>query len=55
MAAWVLNGRVVVDFNRAESPPCSLNPLNSCPFPRKQNRLPVRITAGEQWTRSGVK
>lgn len=46
----VLKGGVTVDFNLAESPPCALNPLYSCPFPRKQNRLAARITAGEKWT-----
>ena len=45
------HGTVTVDFNRAVSPPCVFSPLYSCPFPRKQNRLPVAIRAGEKWYR----
>jgi uncharacterized protein len=41
------DGRVVVDFNKAYSPPCAFTPYATCPLPPKQNRLPVRIEAGE--------
>jgi uncharacterized protein (DUF1684 family) len=45
------DGRVVLDFNRAYSPPCAFTPYATCPLPPRQNRLPVRIEAGEM--RSG--
>ncbi|HOX43244.1 MAG TPA: DUF1684 domain-containing protein [Myxococcota bacterium] len=41
------DGRVLLDFNRAESPPCAFTPYATCPIPRPENRLPVRIEAGE--------
>jgi uncharacterized protein (DUF1684 family) len=40
-------GQVVLDFNKAYSPPCAFTPFATCPLPPKQNRLPVRIEAGE--------
>lgn len=45
------DGRVVLDFNRAESPPCAFNPYATCPLPPPQNRLSVRVEAGEQYER----
>jgi uncharacterized protein (DUF1684 family) len=41
------DGQVVLDFNKAYSPPCAFTPFATCPLPPKQNRLPVRIEAGE--------
>lgn len=49
LAAGKPSGTITVDFNRAFTPPCNFNALYSCPFPRKQNRLPVAIRAGEKW------
>ena len=43
-----VNGRVVLDFNKAENPPCAYNPYTTCPLPPEQNRLSVRIEAGEK-------
>ena len=43
-----VNGKVVLDFNRAENPPCAYNPYSTCPLPPPQNRLQVRVEAGEQ-------
>jgi uncharacterized protein len=37
----------VLDFNRAYNPPCAYNPYTTCPLPTVQNRLAVRIEAGE--------
>ena len=45
------DGVVALDFNRAYSPPCAFTPYATCPLPPKQNRLSVRIEAGEM--RSG--
>jgi uncharacterized protein (DUF1684 family) len=41
------DGRVELDFNKAENPPCAFTPYATCPLPPKQNVLPVRIEAGE--------
>ncbi|MGE0825217.1 MAG: DUF1684 domain-containing protein [Candidatus Binatia bacterium] len=41
------NGHVILDFNKAVNPPCAYNPFTSCPLPSKENRLTVRIEAGE--------
>jgi uncharacterized protein len=38
---------VVVDFNKAYNPPCALNDFATCPLPPPQNRLRLRIDAGE--------
>jgi len=40
--------RVVVDFNRAYNPPCVFSAYATCPLPWPQNRLPIRIEAGER-------
>jgi len=41
-------GVYVVDFNRAYNPYCYYNPTYDCPYPPKQNRLPIAIRAGER-------
>lgn len=41
-------GRVVLDFNRAYTPPCGFTPFATCPLPPPQNRLPFPIPAGER-------
>jgi hypothetical protein len=38
----------VLDFNMAYNPPCAFNPYTTCPIPLKENRLPVKILAGEK-------
>lgn len=42
-----MNGTVVLDFNKAYNPPCAFTDFATCPLPPRQNRLPVRIEAGE--------
>ncbi len=42
------NGKVTLDFNRAENPPCAFNPYATCPLPPPENRLQVRVEAGEK-------
>ena len=42
-----VNGQTVLDFNQAYNPPCAFNPFTTCPLPTEQNRLRVRIEAGE--------
>ena len=41
------DGRVLLDFNEAFSPPCAFTPYAACPLAPLQNRLAVRIEAGE--------
>jgi uncharacterized protein len=42
------DGTTVLDFNIAYNPPCAFNPYTTCPIPIRENRLPVRILAGER-------
>jgi hypothetical protein len=44
------NGKVMLDFNKAENPPCAFTPYATCPLPPKENKLPVAIAAGEQFS-----
>ena len=48
----VVNGTVVLDFNRAYSPPCAVTPYATCPLAPKENRLSLAITAGEKFDKS---
>lgn len=41
-------GRVVIDFNRAYTPPCGFTAYATCPLPPPGNRLPLEIRAGER-------
>jgi hypothetical protein len=41
-------GKVTLDFNKAYNPPCAFTPYATCPLPPKENRLAVRIEAGEK-------
>jgi uncharacterized protein (DUF1684 family) len=43
------DGVVRLDFNRAYSPPCAFTKYATCPLPPAQNRLPVRVEAGERY------
>jgi len=42
------DGTTVLDFNQAYNPPCAFNPFTTCPIPLPENRLPVKVLAGEQ-------
>jgi uncharacterized protein (DUF1684 family) len=42
------DGTTVLDFNEAYNPPCAFNPFTTCPLPPLENRLKVRILAGEK-------
>ena len=46
--ADLTDGRVDLDFNRAYNPPCAFTPYATCPLPPRENRLEVRIEAGER-------
>jgi uncharacterized protein (DUF1684 family) len=42
------DGTTVLDFNQAYNPPCAFNPFTTCPIPLAENRLAVKILAGEK-------
>lgn len=41
------DGTVVIDFNKAYNPPCAFTDYATCPLPPRQNKLSIRIEAGE--------
>jgi len=47
------DGKVIIDFNKAYNPPCAFTPYATCPLPTAQNRLGLRVTAGEKKYRGG--
>jgi len=42
------DGSIELDFNRAYNPPCAYIEFATCPLPPRQNRLSLRIEAGEK-------
>jgi uncharacterized protein len=42
------DGQLILDFNLAYNPPCVFSPFATCPLPWPENRLPIRIEAGER-------
>jgi uncharacterized protein (DUF1684 family) len=44
------DGKVVLDFNKAYSPPCAFTAYATCPLAPKENRLTVKIEAGEKYS-----
>ena len=42
-----------LDFNRAYHPFCYYNPKYDCPYPPRENRLPLPIRAGERMDPAG--
>jgi len=42
------DGKVVLDFNRAENPPCAFTEFATCPLPPRQNFMNTAINAGEK-------
>jgi hypothetical protein len=49
VAELPMNGRAVLDFNRAYNPPCAFTAFATCPLPPPGNRLPFPIEAGETY------
>ena len=41
-------GLYEIDFNRAYHPDCVFNAASECPYPPPENRLPLRVEAGER-------
>jgi uncharacterized protein len=48
------DGSVTLDFNRAYNPPCAFTSFATCTLPPPQNRLPLRIEAGERYDRDSA-
>jgi hypothetical protein len=42
------DGTTILDFNEAYNPPCSFNPFTTCPIPLPENRLLIKVLAGEK-------
>jgi hypothetical protein len=42
------DGTTILDFNEAYNPPCSFNPFTTCPIPLPENRLTIKVLAGEK-------
>jgi uncharacterized protein len=42
------DGTTVLDFNQAYNPPCAFNPYTTCPIPLPENRMPLKVLAGER-------
>ena len=45
------DGIAILDFNKAQNPPCAFTDFATCPLPTRRNRLPVAIEAGEQYAK----
>ncbi len=41
------DGKLVLDFNKAYSPPCAFNDFSTCPIASPRNTMALRIEAGE--------
>jgi len=52
-AALPKDGKLVLDFNQAYNPPCAFTPFATCPLAPPENRLDLRVTAGEKKYRGG--
>ena len=42
------DGKLAIDFNKAYNPPCAFTPYATCPLAPPENRLDLRVTAGEK-------
>ena len=42
------NNTTILDFNKAYNWPCVFTDYATCPIPPRQNRLPIRVEAGEK-------
>ncbi len=49
-AALPKDARVVLDFNKAYTPPCGFTPYATCPLPPEGNKLPIAVEAGEKYS-----
>ena len=42
------DNKVIIDFNKAYNPPCVFTEFATCPLPPAQNKLPIKVLAGEK-------
>jgi uncharacterized protein (DUF1684 family) len=42
------NNNVILDFNKSYNPPCAFTKYATCPLPPDENKLRIKITAGEK-------
>jgi len=42
------NGEATLDFNKAENPPCAFTHFATCPLPPRENKLALKVEAGEK-------
>ena len=42
------SGKLALDFNQLENPPCAYTPYATCPLPPARNRLPIPLPVGEK-------
>lgn len=49
MAGAPIDGKVLIDFNRAVNPPCAFTIYATCPVAPLQNHLQIAIPAGEKY------
>jgi uncharacterized protein len=42
------NNNVVLDFNKSYNPPCAFSKFATCSLPPEENKIRIRITAGEK-------
>jgi uncharacterized protein (DUF1684 family) len=47
------DGKLVLDFNQARNPPCAFTPYATCPLAPPENRLDLKVQAGEKKYRGG--
>ena len=47
-AAPSVDGKVLLDFNKAQNPPCAFTSFATCPLPPKENQLDLAVPAGEK-------
>ncbi len=43
-----VDGKVILDFNRAYNPPCVFTPFATCPLPTREAKLAIEVRAGEK-------
>ena len=43
-----VDGKTIIDFNKAYNPPCVFTDYATCPLPPAQNRMKARVEAGEK-------
>lgn len=53
-AAPAVDGKIILDFNRAYNPPCAFTPFATCPLPPPENWFDFAVAAGEMKPADGT-